>query len=244
MTDKSNELIKQEEKELAKMNDFNWGVTLEARNIIIPKIMLMQGQSELVLEGKARLGDLVNSLTNTLLGGMEKAITLIPFYLQEFWYVFKVISADKEEFLRVESMNASNIDALYDAVEGGITIRRSRVMQVYFLNPANLAMPLIGSFKGKSFRIGKELYTLMYCINKQEKKFPPSYTIDLTSSKDKNDRGTFAKFKFTKGRETTLSELQECTKWIQTIQAGKAKGDESDLKKKEDTSPNTSKEQF
>ena len=59
-----------------------WGdAPVSARDIIIPKILAMQGLSELVTDGKAKFGDFVDSVTHQVLGSIDKPLEFVPFHM-------------------------------------------------------------------------------------------------------------------------------------------------------------------
>jgi len=89
---------------------------------------------------------------------------------------------------------------------------------------------------------------MMYFTNIQEGKFPPSYAINLSSVKDKNDKGTFAKFSWEKGRLATADELRCAAKWLKTIKSGQTKDDSIEeppsSRSTQDTSSPAGEDQF
>ena len=228
----SKEIAAAASTDMTQFDDSDWGVEVSARNIVIPKIMLMQGLSEAVIEGGAKLGDLYNSLTKKVVGDTSKSLELIPFFQKEMWYIFKVVGKD-ETFLRIEDLDSSNVNWRYEDFEGDMAVKRIKVLQFYCIDPSNPDLPVIVSFKGKSMRTGQELYTMMYFTNRQENKFPPSYHILLSSVRDKNEKGTFAKYTFKRGDESTSNELKLCLEWINTIKSGKAKDAPEEAKEPE-----------
>src|SRR4051794_30344857 len=60
---------------------------IDASDILIPKLLLMQGLSELVAEGKFQMGDIVNSVTQAKLGDKTKSIEFIPIATFKTWVV-------------------------------------------------------------------------------------------------------------------------------------------------------------
>jgi hypothetical protein len=66
----------------------DWGsADVSASDVIIPKILCMQATSELVAEGKARMGDFVDSITHEVLGSVDSPIKFIPFHMEKVWIV-------------------------------------------------------------------------------------------------------------------------------------------------------------
>ena len=58
-----------------------WGETeVTSKDIVIPKILCMQGLSDLVSDGKAKMGDFVDSLEGNILGDIDNPVAFVPFH--------------------------------------------------------------------------------------------------------------------------------------------------------------------
>lgn len=80
-------------------------------DILIPRILLMQGSSQLVKDRKAQVGDIVRSGNGERLGGSTgpdspaEAVDVIPLALSQSW---TIMSGDGKTFLGTEPRDASN----------------------------------------------------------------------------------------------------------------------------------------
>jgi len=66
----------------------SWGTEqVDASDIIIPKLLLMHGQSMLVQDGKANIGDLVKSTSKKIVATRKagKGVKVIPFTFDKSW---------------------------------------------------------------------------------------------------------------------------------------------------------------
>jgi hypothetical protein len=210
----SKELKVAETNEVA-LTTGDWGnVEVSANDLVIQRLALMQGQSDLVTDGKAVLADIVNLATQAKVGGKDKDALLLPFYATKHWvtsvkkgsrYEFKSMCEDKGQVLPFEDGD----------------IKNERQYTFFFLTE-ELSMPVVASFRSTSHKIGKALFSQMYITNIQAKQTPASYWIKLSSVVDKNDKGTFAVYSFKLDKKSSNEELKKCLEWIGTIKTSKA----------------------
>src|SRR3954471_23034774 len=68
----------------APVNMDDWGMPkLTAQDVVLPKILAMQGMSKLVTDGVAVMGEFRDSLNNVVLGDLKNPIEFIPFHLEK-----------------------------------------------------------------------------------------------------------------------------------------------------------------
>lgn len=214
-----------------------WGMpTQMSSDIIIPKILPMQGLSELVTDGKAVMGEFRNSLSGEKLGSITDPIEIIPFAVQKVWDIYKQVG-DKFEWEQSIPLNENPASKDYndllpwaDKDADGVNIKRIRRMNFFVLLPSDLAqghaLPFVFSFKSTSYTEGKKIYSQMYMANPSKKLPPPAYTFKIGGTKEKNDHGTFIVPKMELGRLTTADELTQCLYWFK--QVSKLRVDEKD----------------
>ena len=75
----------------------DWGndVYLGANDIVIPKILPMQGLSQMVADGKAMMGEFRDSLSGEKLGSIAEPIPVVPFHVEKVW---DVLEEDGDQF--------------------------------------------------------------------------------------------------------------------------------------------------
>lgn len=200
-----------------------WGQgEVSSRDIIIPKIHLMQGLSDLVADGKAKLGDFVDSLTGDLLGSIDSPVEFIPFHMTKAYIVSRRKKGEgKFEFERYEL--DTNTQYPFEVMDGEDTVKYEYALQFYVLLKSDMSMPYVITFKSTSLRAGKVLSTQMYIRNRAAGLVPCAYSMMLSGKKEKNDKGTFAVMEVKIGNKTTDTEIAECLNWYKTVNAGGTK---------------------
>lgn len=202
------------------------GVT--SSDIVIPKILAMQGLSNLVTEGKAAFGDFAESLSGTVIGNIDSPIEIIPFHLHKVWIRSKW-NGKKFEFVSMEDVTAANENYPWEEVVGGEKFKNEKCFNFYCLRPDDMTLPYIVGFKSTSLKAGKQLATQMYVKNKADGKVPPAKVISLGGTRKKNDDGTFVVLDISAKRDSTTEEIMECLNWFKTIKSGATKADNSDV---------------
>lgn len=216
-----------------------WGApVVSQQDVVVPKILLMQGLSVAVSEDKAKMGEFRDSLSNVLMAGIAEEFECIPFYLEKAW---DIMLEDEEgdykwdRTIPVVENPASpdyNDNWKYESEVGGIKQKNVRRFNFYVLLPSEVAkgdaIPYVISFKSKGFKEGKKLFTQMYLRNVRSGMPPAAFHIKMRSSKEKNEKGIFYVPQFTLADKTTDEELSECLNWIKLIRKGSVKVDESD----------------
>ena len=236
----SKAVTKQDEKkaEIAiAMDPAEWGAApISSKDIIIPRILLMQPMSDKVTAGEAAFGEFRESLNNTRLGDFKTPFEIIPFHMEKVFIEYKIVTQGQKttkEFLRVVPITPANEDAKYEDTEVGedgkvYPIARDYTMNFYLLLASELrsgegAMPYILSTRRTSSKAGKKLATQMYVKNLQAKKTPASTMCLVTAGKQTNDEGTWAVIDVLPGEPTPDTYVAEALKWYKMVKAGQAK---------------------
>lgn len=217
----------------------DWGsdVYLGVNDIIIPKILPMQGLSQMVTDGKAMMGEFRDSLSGEKLGSITEPIAVVPFHVEKVWDILEE-SGDQFKWVRSEPLIEDPTKPGYndnlpwnDKVDG-LDIKRIRRMNFYVMLPKQIdegsAVPYVLSFKSTSYREGKKLFTQMYMRNRKANLPPPGYTFVLSGVKQKNDKGTFVVPSLELGPLTPASHIAECLNWYKLIKKGSVKVDASE----------------
>jgi hypothetical protein len=229
---------KQESKQMVKapeMNEWGDGPALSSQDIIIPKILAMQGLSQLVTERKAQMGEFRNSLTGALLGSVDQPVNIIPFYMEKLWIEFVPNEKGKMKFSGYVPVTLANEDLPWeDTNERGVVVkRRDYTLQFYCLLEKDLeqgiTQPYVLSFKRTSLKAGKKLATQIYVTNKQLALSPAGVVISLEGKLDSNDDGTYVVFDITAGNKTPAEYQKKALEMFKLVQGGKTKVDHSDL---------------
>lgn len=246
------EIAKKESTAIAApVHNNAWGSEgMDAADVVIPKLLLMQGQSEYVSEGKAKAGDIVKSTNGELLGGVQAGVEIIAFMTYKTWVVSQS-NGSRYEFRRIEPITVDNVNAELEWEEDGRSWRRDRSLNFYVLLPSDIAkeikalkaleatgdvpdsddalLPCVLSFRRTSYGAGKDLishFAKMASFNQ-----PAAVSkFKLGAKIEKNDQGTFYVFTMEKVGKSTPEEIAACKRWYETITHTKVKVDDSDEK--------------
>lgn len=213
-----------------------WGApTMSAQDIIIPKILPMQGSSDLVKDRKAMVGEFRDSVNAALIGDIDKPFHAIPFFLDKTWDILHQGVDGKFKFHHsvavVENPQSPdyNDNWAWDAVVEGIPVKNVRRFNFYLLLPSEVesgaSVPYIFSFKSTSAKEGKKLATQMYMRNIKAGLPPAAYTIKIGGKVRSNDDGSWIVPNYVVDRLATKEELNECLSWIKMIKGGAVKID-------------------
>lgn len=227
----SKALKAQESKELATPVELglnSWGAApVSAQDIVIPKILCMQGLSELVTDEKAKMGDFVDSLSKEIIGSVSKPIAFIPFHLEKIWIISEKKQGENDfKFKEIIPVTPANENMRYQEVVDGAELKREYTRNFYVLRPEDMSLPYIISFKGKSAKAGKQLATQMYVRNAAEGKNPAARVMNLSGFKEKNDKGTYYVLNSSVSRDSEFDEQMQALQWYKTVSSGKTKAHE------------------
>jgi hypothetical protein len=211
-----------------------WGTQeVSSQDILIPKILAMQGLSQLVADGKAAIGEMRDSVNGTLLGGIDKPLSFIPVHIDKVWVISEK-KGDRFKYVGTEPITRDNENLPWaEITDSGKEIRRDYTMNCYCILPVDVEngfpVPYTISFRRTSLRAGKKLFTQMYVRNRQAGMIPPAMKMLLTVQRVKNDQGTFFVFDTDIDAQANQDEMNSAFDLFKTIQAGLAKVDDSDL---------------
>jgi len=236
-------VAKEEPKALAvtEPESETWGSDeLDGRDMLVPKLLLGQGLSKFVTDGDADQGQIIDSLSKEVLGGVmdkktkaAKPVALVLFDSNKTWLEFEKEGAEwvyKKTFAR----NANNIDLAREETIDGIEYRRDECLNFLALKAEDaengVAMPYMVSFRRTSMRAGKKLGTFIRFWKGAGKPIAHK-TILLTAVPMQKDDKSFWGFDVSEGPVATPKQLAEARKWNQSIRANQehVKVDDSDL---------------
>jgi hypothetical protein len=235
---KKNEVTTAQSTEAAVVYNANeWGdVVVEAKDLILPKILLQQALSEAVKQRVARDGDYLNTLTGAVCSNEGGNVHILPFYCKQS-YVIEKWNGKKFEFLKI-APNIPGEQKPFEETIGTERFKNSHVYEFFCLQESG-GVPALISFKSTSHRAGKQLFNIMYEFMLDPKnsirKTPADTWFILGSKAETNDMGTYNVMTVNVGRNSTKEEIDNCLKWMKTIKA-------SDFKVADEKSPSTTTE--
>lgn len=253
----TNELTKNENTSLeAEAPEGAWGSEgVAASDILISKVLLQQPLSTFSLEGKAKPGDMVDSVSAEVLGDTKNPLFVIPIshfktiviegqHKGKWKYVREDHVADFPADIR-EEYTAKNKDGV-DTVH-----RQNATLNFHVLisnkDPAKSmaalasSFPVVISFRRTSLYAGKALATHL-AKSARDGKAPAASVMAIESIGTENDQGSFFVFGNVKFiRLSTKEEIKNAYSWYQLIRSGKAKIDDAEAKETETPIPQEEK---
>lgn len=210
-------------------------IHVDASDIVIPKLLLMQQSSQYVAQEKAKMGDFVNSLNGVKLGSIIEPIEIVPFHFRKSWDI--VNKDDNNSYIRNEPFTAANADLPWEDKEGAINIRRIKRLDFFCMVPkmleAGSVLPMVVSFKSTSYRTGAIILTEWDEIKAKNSmlknagklgdlKLPFSKSFMLAGEKTQNDKKqNYCKSSVTPGNAVDAETQRLCLEWLKTIKTSK-----------------------
>lgn len=229
------EVVTQGTKELAAHMG-SWGTeAVSASDVLIPKILLMQSLSEYVVDAKAGPGDLVDSVTGTVLLTSKdsrdgKGLEVIPIYMYKT-IIIEQFNGSKWEYFSTEAFNPGDEKMPWEFETAGHKYRRNTTMNFYVLLATDAgkedALPYLISFRRTSMKAGKLIAT-HFMKASMSKQPPASKTIQIFSKSEKSDNGPYQTFTAAEGRKTSSDEIMAAYKWYEPVKSGLTKVDTTD----------------
>lgn len=206
---------------------------VEAKDLVIPSVQVMQNTSGLVGDDKAKLGEIVNMSTEEVLGGLGKPVKVLPLRLYKTLRVYDVSAGYK--FVREEPLTAENEklsgEALED-IEGRSTpVKRYVTMNYFVLLKGDLekgeGFPCLLRFKSTGMNAGRSLATHLYKQVFFNKK-PYASFVELDTKKEKKETNTYAVplIDSKKGGPASAEDMASAENWLAMLAAGNYRVDD------------------
>ena len=213
---KKQDLVKAQSNEVVtQVNMSEWGdVVVESKDLLLPKILLLQAISEVVKQREGRDGDYYNTLLGEVCSNDKGEISILPFYCRQSYTVEKW-NGKKFEFLRSDPHEVGEVRQ-YEVED---STGRYKYLHNYefFCMLENGGTPASVTFRSTSHKAGQQLFNLMYVQNYEKGRTPAHNWITLGRREQTNDMGTFWVMDIGMGRESVVEEVKECLKWITVI---------------------------
>lgn len=110
---------------LQSLQEEDWSAhTVDQSNLLLPRLLLMQGLSDFVSDGKAKMGDIVKSTSGEIVAAKDKAVEIFPLCAFENWVLEEKVGG-KYEYRKTEAVTAENRKAPLDFMRDGTEWRRN-----------------------------------------------------------------------------------------------------------------------
>jgi len=148
---------------------------LTAQDVVIPRILIMQPTSKILLEGQGlQLGDVVESLTKSKLSGKDEPLEFVPFFQTKVWVEYDVTEGEdikNKKFLRITPVTPANENLPYKDEEKTLEGKMIKVMRDrWFLRQNHTRSFFSLSFKSffaSSFAAVTKVFTLNHSLCSQ-----------------------------------------------------------------------------
>lgn len=210
------EVTKKEETALAPAEQASFVNDLDASDIIIPKVLLMQAISQLVEQDKAKQGDFVHSLDEVVVGSKESSP--VEFIVLG---MFKTLQTfENNNYIKTEALTPENSSLPWEEVSAGIKINRTKTMNYYVIRPDDVenmtVFPMVLTFKRTSLKGGKKLATKLMILHEFG---AASYakTFNLVAKSEEGEKGKYYVMDVIDGRKSTDVEISQAVKWSERL---------------------------
>lgn len=201
---------------LPSTENVNWQAdTIDTSDILIPRLLLMQGQSPQVGDGKANVGDMIESVNDEILAKGGGKLEFIPLMTKKEWHHYERIEGEsKPKWIGREPWCEANRGYMK---EDGNKLHQM-VLNSFILPTGRLGgLPFLVSFKKSSYNAGKKLST-HFQMARQQNYVPWGWVFELTSYKDSYKDFTYWVWDVKKLREATKEQFDMAAKWRTTLE--------------------------
>ena len=215
---KKNEVTTKEETAVSvnAQSSGTFSESVDASDIIIPKVLLMQAISQLVEQDKAKQGDFVHSLDEVVVGAKEdKPVEFIVLGM------FKTLQTyEDNKYVKTESLTPENAGLPYEEVVNGVTVNRTKTMNYYVISPADVenmsVFPMVITFKRTSLKGGKKLATKLMMLEEFGAEIYMK-TFKLVAKQEEGDKGKYYVMDIMDGRKSNDTEVKQAIKWSERL---------------------------
>lgn len=220
---------------------------IDPSDILIPKLLLMQGLSTLVMQEQALAGELIDSVSKKVILGRpkpgEKAPTLeiLPLSFSKSIDVStkpkQIPGKPDEKFKYQETLPFNETTALLpreEVLEDGTTVKRMHAILVAVFLRSQLddpsAFPYIIKFKSSGYKVGKAVMNHFQKCS-MVRRNPHSMSLILSVDKETKDDNTYFVFKISEGtrldRVKDAEALESLKNWAKLTKSSKVRIDTS-----------------
>lgn len=244
----STEVSKVQETGLAVADQLPMDEILKG-DVLIPKLLLMQGLSDLVADRKAQQGDIVRSTSAEKVGDPDKAVEFIPLVLKNEWTLMEEING-KYEYRSTEPRTSKNEDQPWEFTQNGAPWKRVKVITCFalLLDDVNAEakeiekfkktgempdlnktlLPVAISFRSTSYVAGKGVST-HFAKAAAMTRFgvkPHAFSLMLSCKQEKNDKGNYFVFGVSQGKKVDAAAFDIADAWVNRLRTQTVRVDE------------------
>ena len=202
-----------------------WGCEdASAKDLVVPRLQLVQATSDICKNGGARPGEIVNGQTSQILAPKGAFLDLLPILTVGSWVVSEPVVGAQPKFIRMEAVTPQNDSDNWkvESYENGKPVLKQKRLSVLVLSLASLdGFPFFIDFQKTNRKPGQILSTII-----QENKFKnlpaPARVVSVSSALKTREQNSWFVYTVAVKRDATADELAACKRWYD-IFASKAK---------------------
>lgn len=208
----------------------SWGgEQASSKDMLIPRLYLMQDLSDLVKKGKAKTGSIVNATTSETIATTDEPLEVIPILTFGEWLLYDVVKEggrERDVYAGKTLVTKDNENWANEDVVDGKLMRRVRQINFLLLLPKYFHdLPFLVSFRKTSMMAGRKLST-HFQVSGMKGKPAASQVFKLNSTAMTRKGYNFFGFEVEPGRATTEKELAQAYHWYQLFNRGGVKVEE------------------
>lgn len=227
------EIQTKENTELANVNEsdfFDDSVVTDSKDILIPRILLMHGTSQLVGQQKAQQGDIIDSVSIEVLANSKKTVEIIPIkQLDKVWNIERY-NGKKFEYERTDPWDSTLSDKL-EFEEGGVKYRRNARLNFYVMlahHAGSSHLPYMISFQRTSYQAGRNIASFFkeaqFAFKSGDKSaIPMAQVFELGCRVVTGDDGTYYVLDTKRTRLSNEAEKNKAKYWFTQLKSNEYK---------------------
>lgn len=198
---------------------------IDTKDIIIPKILLMHGTSDLVKKGTRNQGEIIKSTSGDVVAKRNETVDVLVFERWKEWRVMKKNpTTGRFEYVRLDTWTPENDNLPWEYTEGEDSFRRDKTMNFYGVIASEAAegkaFPVKLSFVRTSFKVGMKIADA-YARALMDKQPPTRQIFKVGSELVTGKEETFFAFTAAEGPASTEAMRAAALTWRQVVMQAK-----------------------
>ncbi|MCX7928947.1 MAG: hypothetical protein N2558_04700 [Patescibacteria group bacterium] len=189
-------------------------------DLSIPKLWLLQAMSDVVVEGKAKIGDFwLTSHSEPI-----KNPIFTPILYKKVCFVSSKTTGSKDRFKLESIFQVKTVEdekLPWNETVNGKDIKREYAFVFFGMLEGHDTLPVSFTLKSTSYKSGQKMATQMYVVNKMSCKnavyYPSAVKFKLLSKTEKGDDGSYAVVDVKVESTTTNEEQTTCFNWYNVL---------------------------
>lgn len=214
---------------LVKIDEaFGIGEDVSTDEIVISKVWIMQGLSNAVIEGQAKIGELRDSVNNKLYAAPGEPFEVLMFMRHKLNEVFH-----DDQFFGVEMLHdgtkafPEHAGKPWKETINDVLVQRNSVFNFFCLpvlkaEEMHYTLPLVISMRKTSIDTAKALLTTFKTMHAKGLS-STAHVVKLRSVKNENEKGKFFTWGYEIGRASTQEEIAAAYVWYKNLREGLVK---------------------